>query len=59
MSNPHTHARTGRLTLRPIAPAPSLGFPLPRSAPPAHSGVTLARWLELWMEREIDRKSVV
>lgn len=54
MSNPHTHARTGRLTLRPIAPAPSLGFPLPRSAPPAHSGVTLARWLELWMEREIE-----
>ena len=54
MSNPH--ARSGRVVLRPIAPAPApaVGFPLPRSAPAAGSDTTLARWLEFWMEREIE-----
>lgn len=52
MSNSHT--KTGRITLRPISSSPKVGFPLPQAAPPAPSGVTLGRWLDLWMEREID-----
>lgn len=49
-----SYPRTGRVVLRPIPAPPAVDFPLPPSAPPAHAGVTLARWLELWMEREIE-----
>ena len=43
-----------RVALRPIPASPAVGFPLPPSAPPVRPGVTLARWLELWMEREVE-----
>ena len=49
-----SYSRTGRVVLRPIPAPPAVDFPLPPSVPPAHAGVTLARWLELWMEREIE-----
>lgn len=52
MSNPRL--RRGRVVLRPIPAVPAVGFPLPPSAPPVRPGVTLARWLELWMERDIE-----
>lgn len=49
-----THPRTGRVVLRPIPAIPAVDFPLPPSAPPAHAGIALSRWLDLWMEREIE-----
>lgn len=49
-SNP----RSVRVALRPIPASPAIGFPLPPSDPPVRAGVTLAHWLELWMEREIE-----
>ena len=52
MSRPHS--RTGHIVLRPVPAAPAVGFPLPKSAPPANAGVTLARWLDLWMEKDIE-----
>ena len=51
MSRPHT--RTGRIVLRPIPTAPAVGFPLHCSAAPATASITLGRWLELWMEKDI------
>ena len=50
----HTTPRSGRMVLRPIPPVPAVGFPLPPCAPPVGAGVTLERWLELWMERDIE-----
>lgn len=52
MSHPHT--RAGRIVLRPVPAAPAVGFPLPKVSPPADSSVTLARWLDIWMEKEIE-----
>ena len=49
-----SYPRTGRVVLRPIPAPPAVDFPLPPPVPPAHAGVTLAHWLELWMEREIE-----
>ena len=43
-----------RITLRPIASIPALGFPLPRSCPPASASVTLAQWLDIWMAKDIE-----
>ena len=48
-SNP----RSGHVVLRPIPAVPAVAFPLPPSAPPVRAGVTLERWLELWMEQDI------
>ena len=48
-SNP----RSGRVVLRSIPAVPAVAFPLPPSAPPVRAGVTLERWLELWMEQDI------
>ena len=50
----HPHSRAGRIVLRPIPAPPQVGFPLPQSAPPATAGATLERWLELWMETDIE-----
>ena len=41
-----------RITLRPIDSIPALGFPLPRSCPPASASVTLAQWLDIWMAKD-------
>lgn len=49
-----THSRTGRVTLRPIPVPPKVCFPLPQSAPPANAGATLAQWLDIWMEKDIE-----
>ena len=49
---PHTHA--SRITLRPLACPPSVGFPLPRPAQPADANPPLKDWLELWMDTEIE-----
>lgn len=51
MSHPHT--RTGRIILRPI-PSPKLGFPMPQAKPAASASVTLERWLDIWMEKDIE-----
>ena len=50
----HSRTRRGHLTLRPVPVPPQVGFPLPQSAPPATASVTLGRWLELWMEKDIE-----
>mgnify|MGYP001027132036 CR=1 FL=1 len=52
MSHPHT--RTGRIVLRPISAAPKVGFPLPQIKPAADASVTLERWLDIWMEQDIE-----
>ena len=54
MSHPRSRVRRGHLTLRPVPAPPPVGFPMPQSAPPATAGVTLGRWLELWMEKDIE-----
>lgn len=46
--------RRGHITLRPVPTPPQVGFPLPQSAPPATASVTLERWLESWMEQDIE-----
>ena len=51
---PHPHLPDRRITLRPLAEAPSVGFPLPRPARSADSSVSLGDWLELWMDTEIE-----
>ena len=52
MSHPNT--RASRITLRPIAPSPKVGFPMPQTRLPASSSVTLERWLDIWMEKDIE-----
>lgn len=52
MSNPRTHS--GRITLRPIADSPKVGFPMPQTRLPASSSITLERWLDIWMEKDIE-----
>jgi len=54
MSHFHSHSRTGHIVLRPIPATPTVGFPLPQSKPPADASVTLERWLDLWMEKDIE-----
>lgn len=51
---PHTHAHSNRITLRPLAVPPAVGFPLPHAAPAAKANATLEDWLELWMDAEIE-----
>ena len=50
----HTQTNHSRIILRPIPSAPNVGFPLPQAAPPTSADVTLGRWLDLWMEKEIE-----
>ena len=52
MSN--TNTRGSRITLRPIAPSPKVGFPMPQAKLPASSNITLERWLDIWMEKDIE-----
>ena len=52
MSNSHVPDR--RITLRPLAGAPAVGFPLPHSARAADAGTSLGDWLNLWMDAEIN-----
>ncbi len=52
MSRPRI--RPGRITLRPLSSVPPVAFPLPQAPPPATAGATLARWLDLWMARDIE-----
>lgn len=52
MSN--TNTRSSRITLRPIAPSPKVGFPMPQAKLPASSNITLERWLDIWMEKDIE-----
>ena len=51
MSNPHT--TSSHITLRPLAGAPAVCFPLPSSACSADAGTSLGDWLDLWMDAEI------
>ena len=51
---PHSHVPDRRITLRPLAGAPAVGFPLPRSTRSADAGTSLGDWLELWMDAEIE-----
>ena len=51
---PHSHVSSSRITLRPLAEAPAVGFPLPHSARPADAGTALGDWLDLWMDAEIE-----
>ena len=51
---PHSHVPFNRITLRPLAEAPTVSFPLPRSARPADGRIALGDWLELWMDAEIE-----
>ena len=53
---PHSSLRPGRITLRPLSGGPAVGFPVPSCAPLADAGVTLARWLELWMSTAIEHR---
>ena len=50
----HTHFRPAHIVLRPVSAAPTVGFPLPKAAPPADATITLSRWLDQWMMREIE-----
>ncbi len=50
----HPHSRTGRIILRPIPDPPKVGFPLPQAGPQAGADTTLERWLDLWMEKDIE-----
>lgn len=49
---PHSALRSARITLRPL----SGGLPVFAPAPPAPASVTLERWLELWMDRDIEQR---
>lgn len=51
---PHTNAHSNRITLRPLAGPPAVGFPLPHAAPAVDANTALGAWLELWMEAEIE-----
>ena len=51
---PHSHVPDRRITLRPLAEVPAVGFPLPRSARPADGRTALGDWLDLWMDVEIE-----
>ena len=51
---PYPHVNSSRITLRPLAQAPAVGFPLPHSVRPADASVTLGDWLDLWMDAEIE-----
>lgn len=51
---PHTNIHSGRITLRPLANPPAVGFPLPHSVRPSDASVTLGDWLDLWMDTEIE-----
>jgi len=51
---PSPHVNSSRITLRPLAQAPAVGFPLPHSVRPADASVTLGDWLDLWMDAEIE-----
>ena len=50
---PHSHAFSSRITLRPLAGAPAVGFPLPHSTCRADNRTALGDWLDLWMDNEI------
>ena len=50
----HSHISPCRITLRPLAGAPAVGFPLPHSARPTDDRTALGDWLELWMAAEIE-----
>ena len=50
---PHSHVPDRRITLRPLAGAPEVCFPLPQSARPADNRTSLGDWLDLWMNAEI------
>ena len=50
----HSHVPDRRITLRPLAGAPTVGFPLPHPARPADDRAALGDWLELWMDAEIE-----
>ena len=49
-----SHTNHSHIILRPIAVKPKVGFPLPPSAPSLSAGITLARWLDIWMEKDIE-----
>lgn len=51
---PHTNAHSNRITLRPLAVSPAVGFPLPHAGPAADASVSLGSWLELWMDDQIE-----
>ena len=51
---PHTNVHSSRITLRPLAGPPAVGFPLPQSARPADASTVLGDWLDLWMDAEIE-----
>ena len=50
----HSHVPDRRITLRPLAGAPLVSFPVPRPTRPADSRTALGDWLELWMAAEIE-----
>ena len=52
MSNPRV--RAAHITLRPIPAEPKVGFPLPHTGSSANAGITLAKWLDIWMEKDIE-----
>ncbi len=51
---PHTYAHSNRITLRPLAASPAVGFPLPHAGPATNANVSLGSWLELWMDDQIE-----
>ena len=51
---PHSHVSSSRITLRPLAGASAVGFPLPHSVRFADAGTSLGNWLGPWMDAEIE-----
>ena len=51
---PHSRTPDRRIILRPLAGAPAVGFPFPRSIRPTDGRTTLGQWLERWMDTEIE-----
>ena len=52
----HSHVSSSRIVLRPLAGAPSVGFPVPRTVHPADGRTLLGDWLDLWMAAEIESR---
>ena len=51
---PYPHINSSRITLRPLTAPPAVCFPLPRTTPPVRTGTPLSKWLEIWMDAEIE-----
>ena len=51
---PYANVHSSRITLRPLAEEPAVGFPLPHSTHSADASTTLGSWLDLWMDAEIE-----